>query len=261
MCSLGRPRLIPYRTVDPILRGLLAEFGPPRRIYHSEYPFWRLQNDGIWTLTGTERLPHSQANRDVAKAELLKHNVAGGFLEPIYKLLRDDQQFLRTLAGQILDLHFPPSLHTDILGAVGLDLRIDIPTRRKRDPEFRLRVLRAYEFCCAVCGFDVRIDQTTLGLEAAHIKWHLAGGPDTEDNGVALCAMHHKLLDYGAYRIAEDYSVRVSQRVHGSRGLTEWLLRFHHQTARKPRSAAYSIGREYIDWHYREVFKSPERVR
>ena len=42
------------------------------------------------------------------------------------------------------------------------------------------------------------LDQETLGIEAAHIKWHQAGGPDTEDNGLALCTLHHKRFDRGA---------------------------------------------------------------
>lgn len=258
-CSRGEARLIPYRDIDPDLRSLLIEFGPSRKAYHTEYPFWRLQNDGIWMLTHTDKLERRQSSTDAKKSELLKHDVAGGFTEPIYNLLQNDQRFLSKLAAQILEAHFPASMHGDILGAVGLDLEDASSKRRKRDAEFRTWVLRAYEYRCAVCGFDVRIDQMTIGLEAAHMKWHLAGGPDIEENGVALCVMHHKLLDFGAYRITEDYRVRVSQRVHGTRGLDEWLLRFHDQPVRKPQSVVYTLKPEYLTWHVREVFKTPER--
>jgi len=34
--------------LEPDLERLLFEFGPPRKAYHPEYPFWRLQNDGVW---------------------------------------------------------------------------------------------------------------------------------------------------------------------------------------------------------------------
>jgi putative restriction endonuclease len=48
--------------------------------------------------------------------------------------------------------------------------------RRHRDPGFRERVLRAYEYRCCVYGFDLRIGRAPAGLEAAHIQWHHAGG-------------------------------------------------------------------------------------
>ena len=50
-----------------------------------------------------------------------------------------------------------------------------------------------------MCGYDVRLGNRELGLEVRHIKWHQAGGPDTEVNGLALCVLHHKLFDCGAY--------------------------------------------------------------
>ena len=37
-----------------------------------------------------------------------------------------------------------------------------------------------------------------LGLEAAHIKWFQARGPDVVQNGLALCSLHHKIFDLGA---------------------------------------------------------------
>src|SRR6185503_19127739 len=93
----------------------------------------------------------------------------------------------------------------DILDAVGLDLSLtETVTRRKRDPAFRGRVLTAYEYACAVCGFDVRLGGHALGLEAAHIQWHQAGGPDVEPNGLALCSLHHKAFDLGAFTIKPD---------------------------------------------------------
>ena len=48
----GGERLISYADVDRELRKLLKEFGPPRKSYHPEYPFWRLQNDGVWEVLG-----------------------------------------------------------------------------------------------------------------------------------------------------------------------------------------------------------------
>jgi len=47
-------------------------------------------------------------------------------------------------------------------------------------------ILRIYEHRRAVCGWDAMLDNTELALEAAHIRWHAAGGTDTADNGLYL---------------------------------------------------------------------------
>ena len=52
----NRDRFIPYTEVDEKLRQLLIDFGPTRRSYHPEYPFWRLQNHGIWELKNAENV-------------------------------------------------------------------------------------------------------------------------------------------------------------------------------------------------------------
>lgn len=49
--------------------------------------------------------------------------------------------------------------------------------RKVRDPLFRQQVLRAYNYECAICGFNMRHDNASVGLEAAHIKWKQFGGP------------------------------------------------------------------------------------
>ena len=38
---------VPFTPVDEVVGALLREFGPPRKSYHPEYPFWRLQSDGM----------------------------------------------------------------------------------------------------------------------------------------------------------------------------------------------------------------------
>jgi putative restriction endonuclease len=54
--------MVEYAKVDADLGKLLVEFGPRRQSYHTEYPFWRLQNDGLWELTRTEGLTTRRGN-------------------------------------------------------------------------------------------------------------------------------------------------------------------------------------------------------
>lgn len=43
-------RWLSYPELEPKLRNLLSQFGPPRRTQHPEHPSWRLRNDGIWEI-------------------------------------------------------------------------------------------------------------------------------------------------------------------------------------------------------------------
>ena len=54
-------------------------------------------------------------------------------------------------------------------------------------------VLKIYDYKCAVCGFDIKLGSMPAALRPS-ILWHQAGGPDIEENGIAMCTMHHKLF-------------------------------------------------------------------
>jgi len=258
-CQRGDPRVIPYAEIAPALQQLLREFGPPRKSYHSEYPFWWLQHDGVWELHGAEHVTLRHGHTDAKKSALLKHGVTGGFPALIYEELRENPRLLNEITLGLLDHHFPHSMHEDIISAVGINVGIETVTRRTRDPQFRLRVLTIYAYTCAVCGFDVRLGETALGIEAAHIKWYQAGGPDSETNGLALCILHHKLFDRGAFTISRDRQVQVSEYAYGSTGFAEWLLAFHGKPLRPPHSPHYAPKEEYLHWHLHQVFRGPAR--
>ena len=251
------PRLVTYAEVMEPLQWLLDDFGPPRRS-SPEYPFYHLAGDGIWefSFTGAHSIVGSPSARF-----LLDNNATGGFGADVYAALIDNPSLLRTIAFRILNEHFPPSMHSEILLAAGLNLdAVEVETgaasaSRLRDRKFRERVLVAYSFKCAVCGFNVWLGRVPVALEAAHIKWHQAGGPDQEDNGLLLCIMHHKLFDRGAFSIDHNLQVMVSDWAHGGEGFEQWLANFDGRRILLPDRPQYRPGDNYIDWHLREVFR------
>lgn len=260
-CARREERLIPYEEVDELLRPLLAEYGPSRQSYHPEYPFWRLRNDRLWEITDADRLDLRKGSTDAKKSELLKFRVRGGLIEPVYVLLQDDPDLLSDVIDLTLEKNFPQSLHADICNAVGLNQgrRRAVSRRLQRDPGFRMRVLTTYGYRCAICGFDMRLGQQSIGLEAAHIKWHQAGGPDTIENGLCLCVLHHKLFDLGAFSLSGKGQVLVSNLVNGYDAAEELLIRFHGRHLRLPQKKIELPGRAFTNWHRREVFKGEPR--
>jgi putative restriction endonuclease len=247
---------IAFRDANPDLAELLRDFGPNRKSYHPEFPFWHLQNDGVWTLATELTI---RPGGSALKRELLENDIAGSLACDVLAALRSHPTLSGEIAHQMLDGHFPQSMHADILDRVGLNTDLVNSRRKKRDPRFRKQVLTAYEYRCAICGFDLRLGNVTVGLEAAHIKWHQAAGPDTTDNGLTLCSLHHKIFDLGVFTLSEDRVVVVSDQANGSEGLESLLLRFQGQPIRTAQKQEWMPDVRFTEWHRREVFKGNAR--
>ena len=86
----GQPRLMPFPEIEEPLRELLEQYGPPRDSHHPEYPFWRLQTDGLWEVLGAKNLTRRKSNSDALKTELRSHEIEGGLLPEVHELLRQD---------------------------------------------------------------------------------------------------------------------------------------------------------------------------
>lgn len=268
----GKCDKVEFREIDAPLRSLIDEFGPSGAGKTRHYPFWHLATDrdgGIWRLEGPTKILSRSAGVTPTLSELREHHIRGGFAPDILNALKHDPGLIQEVARHILEAHFPETLHADILAAVGLDLAEQQKARspeagyapRSRDPGFRERVLRAYEYRCCVCGYDLRLGQQTIGLEAAHIKWFQAGGPDTESNGLALCALHHKIFDLGAFTVLPgEYHIAFSQHVAGHDAVTSTLLSKQGARILSPQSGEYLPDPLFLAWHRDQVFKKPARA-
>ena len=169
----------------------------------------------------------------------------------------------------LLDSNFPETMHGDILEVAGVDVeQIELlgtlkakGSERRRDPAFRPAVLMAYEYRCAVCGYDGQILRESVGIEAAHVRWWAAEGPDEVSNSVALCSLHHKLFDRGVIGISSTYTVNVSQHFIGRSSAADGaVLAFIGKPLLKPQPGQPRPDLEHVAWHAKEVFRSPERV-
>jgi putative restriction endonuclease len=252
-------RLLPFRIIEKPLHDLLTEFGPPRKVCHPEYPFWALQHDkDIWEFRTSSPLP-KRSSGSPTRLALLKSNAVGGFQPAIYQTLKDDKALRSQIVLELLESHFPETLQEDILQSLGLTTTEETLKSNDRDPEFRDKILSAYEYRCAVCGFNVRIGHIVVALEAAHIMWHQAGGPDVHENGLSLCSLHHKLFDRGAFTIDADRCAIISERAYGTEGFVENLGRFHRKPILKPNRESYRPRLDFLKWHLNQVFLPPSR--
>ncbi len=148
-------------------------------------------------------LPLTQPERANA---LLARGAQGRLHEQVETLLAEPLA-LAAAARTLLTRNFTPSLEAPLLSDVGLDLMevgADVAltgqgrSKSGRNTKFAEKVYIAYDYACAVCGYDGGLGRSPVGLEAAHIIWHSQSGSDTLNNACALCSLHHILLDKGA---------------------------------------------------------------
>ena len=251
-----------FSDIDTPLRTLLREFGPTRKSYHPEFPFWHLQTDGCWTIADVDRLSHRMGKVQVTRKELLTKDAVAHVPETLWQGLLRSPNLVQRIAQKILEEFWPASLHQSIADMVGLSLEpaMTISRRRQRDPRFRQAVLKAYGGACAVCGYDARIVNTPMGIEAAHIQWHAYDGPDVVSNGLALCPLHHVAFDYGAIALGKDLRVLVSGALTGRAAFVHnGLLAFQGQPIHLPGGKVNEPWQDYTRWHRSHVFKGPPR--
>ena len=291
-CLRAEPRMTSYSETAKPLSVLLREFGPSRKAYHPSFPFWRLRANGVWEIDGAAHVTVTKSG-DAHESALRKHNVHGGFPEAIYDALHRDPDLAMQVARSLLDAHFPWTRHREILRAVGIEADFVESRRRRRDSAFRGRVLEAYVYRCAVCGFAVRLGDRPVAIDAAHIRWHQAHGPATVSNGIALCTLHHELFDAGTFTLAGESlqpsrlkywrprrSVASAQRVAEvaptmdsisppvvvvaslvtGEGADQALGRYDGMPLHLPVDRDLWPAPAYLKWHARQVFRSSDSV-
>lgn len=250
----GHSRLFNYGDeIHAPLTQLLAEFGPKRRDYYPNMPFWRLRTDGFWSLENTANCKPRNGNTQPTKREMIENQIAGGFDESSYRLLQETPSLVDKLAQQILIERFPETLQLLLANRLGFDF---IALMKTRDPNFRDIVLRAYHSQCAVCGYDMRLDGILVGLEAAHIRWKQYGGPCEVNNGLALCSVHHSAFDKGAIGVDENLIIRVSGGINRSPMVDKLFWDRDREPLILPKDKTLWPAESFIEWHRTQVFKS-----
>jgi putative restriction endonuclease len=252
-----------YVDAEPDLAQLLRDYGPTNRTTTPAYPFHHLQTDGLCIVRSEHGDPGSSPGK-------LRSSGAVGRLAPEFEqALLADPALISLIAHALLDANFHESLHHDLCAAAGIDLealevsaaRARVQQLRRSDPVFRELVLVAYEYRCAMCGYDGRLGGEAVGLDAAHVRWWPFDGPDTVDNGLCLCSFHHKLLDRGVLGITDGHEVAVSAHFVGrGRAADELVPRLVGQPLLEPQRGQPTPSEDHIGWHGEQVFRQPARV-
>ncbi|QMW64919.1 restriction endonuclease [Mumia sp. ZJ1417] len=169
---------------------------------------------------------------------------------PVYVVKEEPehQRFLLALDESLRFLPDPAHLTEDQRRYVERVVR-----QRLHQPEFRARVLGAYELKCAVCD----LKKAPL-IDAAHITADGAeDGLPVVANGLALCKIHHAAYDENILGISPDYVVHINggvlSEVDGPM-LKYGLQQMDRRALWVPRRAAHRPDKERLA-HRFEAFK------
>lgn len=250
---------------------LLVEYAPSSAAPSPEYPFRRLVGDGLWQIHGLADygdeafVAGEQRVRDFRRRFLNDHDPAAGLPPEFESLLRTSPDTVDQLVRLLLHRHFPPTLWEDVLRDTGvqhdLTRMVTLPAGvlddiavdgRRRSGRFAAEVLQLDDGRCQLCDFDgrevVQGVPTPVGLDAAHVRWWNADGEDDPQNGLTLCALHHRLFDRGMLGFdPESRLAVVSPRL---RVTTRWAVVAGDVTA------PARIDERNLTWQHRNVYKA-----
>jgi putative restriction endonuclease len=267
------PRLIAFTQARDAITPLFEEFGRGSdRLVNPINPLWRLQTDGngdLWECA-VSRPPVLRADGIPSADELKQLGARFGLTAEAHQLLLEDIP-LRLQAGQLLASQVcPPELWPDLFEATGIpfdgttspvsiqlthDRTRQMAIRVSRSARFRTDVLKAYGHRCAICGVSPKVADKRFAIEAAHVQWVTEDGPDEVQNGIALCVMHHRGLDRGAFTFTPTGCVEISRRLERmDDGTADQFWKFDGSEVLPPYLPSEAILPVYIEWHRREVF-------
>ena len=165
---------------------------------------------------------------------------------------RQDGRRARTPAGPTSE-RTPPAVED----GVKADTRLFEKAReRGREARFRLTVVPAYNYTCALTGYRLTTIQSGSIVDAAHIHQFSDSRNNHPQNGIALCKNAHWLFDQGLWSLTDDYEVIVAVGRFDEAGPDAFLLRRSPgRQIELPADRNYWPDRSHLAWHRKHKFQ------
>ena len=83
----GEASSVAFSEIHEKLESALRNFGPIRKSYHPEFPFWYLKNDGFWSVKDADEIPYRGGKSQPTKKGLLAYEAVGEVDEELWATL------------------------------------------------------------------------------------------------------------------------------------------------------------------------------
>lgn len=117
----GPANVFRFRDLDETLREALRAFGPPRKTYRSEHPFWHLKSDGFWVVQGEARLAKLMRGREPSRRSLLDEDAAAVVPRETWDALVREPPRVARLVQRVLEI-WPAEVRGQVAAEVVMGL-------------------------------------------------------------------------------------------------------------------------------------------
>ena len=175
-------------------------------------PFHHLKTQGFWSAR-TET------------GEPSKHRSVTRFIvfDPDFATACRDPEFRKVARRVLIATHFEPAERNALYSLVGLKVPADDEialhamfetpddaTQAGRTGRFRLDVVSAYDYTCALTGYRLSTVASGTIVDAAHIHQFAESLNNDPRNGMALSKNAHWLFDSGLWSVDDDFRILVA---------------------------------------------------
>lgn len=215
-------------------------------------PFHYLQSDGLWTALSEDgkRSPHCRQTRF---AEMTSDFVA----------CTNDPSWRDKARRILVASYFRPSEQLALFELMGMpipdssEMAAELAAATRADAEnqgrearFRLTIVPAYNYSCALTGYRLTTITASSIVDAAHIHQFSDSRNNDPTNGIALSKNAHWLFDQGLWSLTDEYRVIVAvgrfvEECPDQKG----LIRYHGEQVRLPSDRSLWPNPVHLFWH------------
>jgi len=221
-------------------------------------PFHHLSNQGFWRPLTADMKP----SRHRSTTEVVE-------LDPSFALAIRDEAFRRRMRAVLIDIYFPRLEQIALRTLTKTDSAMaqadadeireearETARRTGRDARFRIQVVTAYLFTCALTGYSLTTLSGSSIVDAAHIHERSDSKNDDPRNGLALCKNAHWMFDEGLWSVTDEFKVLVAEGKFTDWSPTGFSLRSCHGTSLFfQRGCTLRPDTKYLAWHREHRFR------
>lgn len=222
------------------------------------YPFHHLKTNGFWSALQDNGEPSPDRNLTrFAK------------FAPDFRTLLDDPSWREEARRILIATYFEPEERIALYALWDIPVPTEEQIQRDRTPRdpdqeakkgrevrFRLSVVSAYNYTCALTGYRLTTISSGSIVDAAHIHQFADSRNNEPQNGLALCKNAHWLFDNGLWTIGDDYTVIVAVGRFSEDSPNQMALNaFHGKSLFLPGDRALWPNPIHVAWHRKHKFQ------
>ncbi len=180
-----------------------------------------------------------------------------------------DPEFRRQAREILIATHFEPAEQNALSHLVGIEITPsniavrDACFEKPNDAEtsgrsarFRLDIVSAYRYTCALTGYRVTTISAGAIVDAAHIHQFADSRNNHPTNGIALCKNAHWLFDAGLWTIDDDYRIVIATDNFSESSPNQTpLAEMNGQRLLLPKNESLWPDKEHLAWHRSKKFR------